>query len=199
MEPRPRRHRHPDDPRTSAGWVQLTNHSPLITISNEVVPHYSQPVWSQWRRHSGPCVCRCACARRSTLFSSQSNSIWSERREHADSIFVWLHEKENTYCLFFTTDWFSFPSSCFFFFPACFLFSFALSIWLYWVISFPLAYGGLLPLQRPLWPFDCTETRFCTSVTDAANDWREAMGEESGAARGGSSWTCRVALQNRKK
>ena len=53
----------------------------------------------------------------------------------------------------------------------------------------PLAYGGLLLLllllllRQPLWPFDCMETRFCTSVTDAANVWRETM--EKGNRGGG--------------
>lgn len=48
----------------------------------------------------------------------------------------------------------------------------------------PLAYGGLLLLlwRRALWLFDCMETRFCSSVTDAANDWKESRGEERGGA-----------------
>ena len=90
-------------------------------------------------------LCVCVCALQSTLFLSKSNSIRREHPEHAlwFNICVWLYEKENTYCLLFlsfTTDWFSFPSSCLgpsCLFPSCFFFfSFALSIWLYWVISF---------------------------------------------------------------
>lgn len=80
-----------------------------------------------------------------------------------------------------------------------FLFIFFSPIWLYWVISFPIAYGGLLLLllRQPLWPFDCMETRFCTSVTDAAN---ESMREErAGLVGEGGGWRCRVSLQKWKK
>lgn len=194
MESCPGRHRHSDDPRTSARWVQLTNHSPLIAISNEVVPH-SKSAGSHWRRRSRPCVCMwlCVCALQSTQFLSKSNSIRREHPEHVlwFNICVWLYEKENTYCLLFlsfTTDWFSFPSSCLG--PSClfpsrfFFFSFFFRALHLALLSdfLPLAYGGLL-LRQPLWPFDCMETRFCTSVTDAANDWRETM-EKGNRARG---------------
>lgn len=48
MEPHPRGHRHPDDPRTSTRWVQLTNHSPCIAVSNEVGALSSKCMWSHW-------------------------------------------------------------------------------------------------------------------------------------------------------
>lgn len=136
MELGPRRHRHPNDPRTSAGWVQLTNHSPLITISNEVVPHCSEPECSQWRRPSRLCLETSTC-------TSESDSIW--KRTRAQWFNICLTSWKRKYILFgfslqadlvFLLAVFS--QLIFLFFPP----SSALSIWLYWVISFPLAYGG---------------------------------------------------------
>jgi len=76
MEPRPWGHRHPDDPRTSSRWVQLTNHG---AICNEAAPRYSESVGSHCGR---PCTC-------ATLFSSNASSIRSEDSNTLhNSIFV---------------------------------------------------------------------------------------------------------------
>lgn len=58
MEPHPWGHRHPDDPRTSTRWVQLTNHSPCIAVSNEVRALSSKPMWSHWWLDSRSCLSR---------------------------------------------------------------------------------------------------------------------------------------------
>lgn len=181
MEPHPRGHRHPDDPRTSTRWVQLTNHSPCIAVSNEVGALSSKCMWSHWWLDS-----------RSSLSRSPHVLHYNQCCFHLNPTVT----KVNTPTCFIIQClceyiYISFPSGCLgpVFVFCCFLlcvcvvfcvFLLVLSIWLYWVISFPLAYGGLLLLlllrRQPLWLFDCMETRFHSSVTDAANNWRETVG-----------------------
>lgn len=131
MESCSRGNRHPDDPRTSTGWVQLANHRPLVSISNEVVPHYLKAVWSWWRRRrSKQCASVCVC-----VLSSEFRRIWSERTGRFNICLTWWKIK---YMLFvFHSGLIQFSTKLLF----LSFFSLALPIWLYWVISFPLAYG----------------------------------------------------------
>lgn len=114
MELGPRRHRHPNDPRTSAGWVQLTNHSGLIAIANEVAPHCSEPECSRWRCPSRPCPETSTC-------TSESDSIW--KRTRAQWFNICLTSWKRKYILFgFSLQadlvflWAVFPSLFSFFF-----------------------------------------------------------------------------------
>lgn len=201
MEPHPWGHRHPDDPRTSTRWVQLTNHSPCIAVSNEVRALSSKPMWSHWWLDSRSCLSRSlhvlhynqCCfhlnptvtkVNISTCFIIQCLCLTSWKTK---SIYFVLFFSPH-YWLYWFSLWLFGSCFCFLLFFAMRVCVFALffvffllvlSIWLYWVISFPLAYGGLLLLlllRQPLWLFDCMETRFRSSVTDAANNWRETVG-----------------------
>lgn len=151
-------------------------------------------------------VCRCVCLHYSQLYLNPTVSGANTLNTSHDSIFVFDFMKKKIHIVWFQVFFFYYRLDPVFllavgapvvFFPFCvFPFFSPLSIWLYWVISFPLAYGRLLLLllRQPLWPFDCTETRFCSRVTDTANDRRETMGKENKGGGWGWGSSCRMAL-----
>lgn len=114
------------------------------------------------------------------------------------NICLTLWRKKKSLCLvsfhFYSKSWCGFPWSCL----SCFLFLFFLAALHLAIIEFPPAYGELvqsLQQQPPPWLFDCMETRFCSRVAEAANDWR---GRQRKTERSNSQlWRKRTKMKNK--